>query len=419
MASEGTSKKRTFHEEAVQSPQNPPSSSSNSKRDPPDITRSKITSCIDPLTWPLPLKISVLIQVSLLSALGGLNTAIINPAYVPLAQDFGISSTTASYQTTVCIALNGIGPFLWVPLSNKFGRRPILLGTTLLGFASALGSAYSRNFGQLLLARVFNGFFPAAFSLGASVVVDVFFLEQRGRAMGMFTVLSVNGSHIAPLVGGPLGQFLGWRWCFKFAAVCNAVMLAVVFFAFPETLHVPASKGADAERQQNGEIGTGLTSKSYLKQLKLHSHNPSVRLRWKQFVLPSLKMARYPSVLFPALYFGTQYGFASILPAVTVAPIFSEVYDWNTLEIGLGYGAALTIGGSLGELAAGMVLDGIVKKEIKKRNGKAPPPEVRLKAIWTGEIFVPIGLLIYGFTMQYRTHWMGPLFGMGKWRSLS
>ena len=228
--------------------------------------------------------------------------------------------------------------------------------------------------------------------------------------MGIFTVLSVNGSHIAPLLGGPLGQFLGWRWCFKFAAICNGAMLVIVFFAFPETLYVASSLNI-----QSGEHGRGSSFRSCFDQLKLYSQNPSVHLCWSQFVLPSLKMAKYPSVLFPALYFGTQYGFASILPAVTVAPIFSEVYSWNTLDTGLGYGAALTIGGCLGELAAGMVLDAIVKREIRKRNGEMPPPEVRLKAIWTGEILVPAGLLIYGFTMQYKTHWMGPLFGMGKW----
>ena len=75
-----------------------------------------------------------------------------------------------------------------MPLANKFGRRPILLGTTLLAFVSALGSAYARNFTQLIVARVFNGFFPVAFVLGASVVVDLFFFHQRGRAMGVFTV---------------------------------------------------------------------------------------------------------------------------------------------------------------------------------------------------------------------------------------
>jgi hypothetical protein len=82
------------------------------------------------------------------------------------------------------------------------------------------------------------------------------------------------------------------------------------------------------------------TPKTYASQLRLYSTLPQHKLRWNQFVLPSLKMAKYPSVLFPALYYGAQYGFASILPAVTLASIFSEAFGWDTLEIGLAYGGA-------------------------------------------------------------------------------
>ena len=136
----------------------------------------------------MALKVFVLIQVSLLSALGGINTALINPAYVPMAKELHISTIRVSYQTTICIALAGIAPFLWVPLSNKYGRRPVLLGATLLAFVSILGSAYAKSFNQVVAARVFNGLFPAAFALGPAVVVDLFFVHQRGRAMGVFTV---------------------------------------------------------------------------------------------------------------------------------------------------------------------------------------------------------------------------------------
>lgn len=153
----------------------------------------------DPLNWSLTLKIAILVQASLLAALGTLNTAIINPAYSGLSKEFGITTVTAGYQTTVVIALNGLGPFLWVPLANKFGRRPVYLFTTLLGFASALGCAYTKNFGQLIAARVFNGLFPCALALGAVTVTDLFFLTERGRAMGLFTVMLTNGSHLAPM----------------------------------------------------------------------------------------------------------------------------------------------------------------------------------------------------------------------------
>ena len=136
----------------------------------------------------MALKVFVLIQVSLSSSLVGINVAMINPAYVPMAKELHISTIRASYQTTICIVLSGVAPFLWVPLSNKYGRRPVLVGTTLLAFISILGSAYVKTFNQLIATRVFNGLFPAAFALGPAVVVDMFFVHQRGRAMGVFTV---------------------------------------------------------------------------------------------------------------------------------------------------------------------------------------------------------------------------------------
>ena len=77
---------------------------------------------------------------------------------------------------------------MWVPLSNKSRQRPVLLGTTLLAFISILGSAFAKTFNQLVATRVFNGLIPAAFALGPAVVVDMFFVHQRGRAMGVSTV---------------------------------------------------------------------------------------------------------------------------------------------------------------------------------------------------------------------------------------
>lgn len=68
----------------------------------------------------------------------------------------------------------GMGPTsqrIWTKTNNLY------LISTLLGFVSALGSAYARSFGQLIAARLFNGFFPAAMALGTSTVVDLFFMH--------------------------------------------------------------------------------------------------------------------------------------------------------------------------------------------------------------------------------------------------
>lgn len=361
-------------------------------------------------------QIVVLIQVCLLAALGTINTAIINPAYSQLAQDFDITIVEASYQTTVVIVLNGIGPFIWVPLANVYGRRPIYLFTTLLGFVSILGSAYARTYGQLIGARVVNGLFPAAMALGPSTVVDCFFFHERGRAMGLFTVILTTGAHIAPILGGLVGQFLGWRWIFEFTAIMDGVMFLVILFGLPETLYVrdPDDLSHTAPTNRLDRETTSIGTKGYFARLKPYAGPfPGLKLHLRDFVWPALRMAQYPSVLFPAAYYAAQYGFGSILPAVTVAAIFRERFGWDTLEIGLAYGGALTVGGVLGESVAGVILDGIVKRARRRLGGVNPEPEARLQAIWTGAVLLPAGLLIYGFTIEYRTHWFVPLFGMG------
>jgi len=311
-----------------------------------------------------------------------------------------------------------VAPWLWIPLSHKFGRRPVYLGTTLLGFVSALGCAYSQSFGQLLAARVFNGFFPVAFALGAATVVDLFSYHQRGRAMGFFTLTMVNGSHVAPIVGGLIGQYCGWRWIFKFVAIGDAVMLTTALFCLPETLYIRQKASPDMKLNLSVVCASSrptqprFTQKIYISRLRLCSYDPQLKLKPKHFVIPALKMAKYPSALFPALYYATMYGFASILPAVTVAAIFTEFFHWDTLVIGLTYGASLTIGGVLGECVSGWMIDLFVKNA-RKRLGRDPEPEVRLKAIWVGNTVVPAGLLIYGFCLQYRTAWIAPILGMG------
>ncbi|KAF7366951.1 MFS general substrate transporter [Mycena sanguinolenta] len=156
----------------------------------------------DPLNFPQWLKIAILLQVSFLAGLGPLNQAVINPAFVPLAAHSHLSTVIASYQTTIAIAFAGIGSFIWVPLANTYGRRPVLLFSTLIAAASSLGSGKALTWSQLIATRVLNGLGTSSFfTLGAGTVTDTFFLHERGRAMGIFTVFLTNSAHVAPIPG--------------------------------------------------------------------------------------------------------------------------------------------------------------------------------------------------------------------------
>jgi len=129
--------------------------------------------------WPSWLKWLVLLQVSFLALLGPFNSAAINPALVPLANHFHISTVQASYQTTTVIVVVGICPLIWGPFSNVYGRRPVYLVSTLIGVLGTIGSGLAKSWATLIVARVFSGLgVGAAMAIGAATVNDIFFLHE-------------------------------------------------------------------------------------------------------------------------------------------------------------------------------------------------------------------------------------------------
>lgn len=84
----------------------------------------------------------------------------------------------------VNVLLQGTSNIFWVPLSNTFGRRPILIISMLLGFLCTIWCGVAKSFGSLLAARVLSGAgYGTADTIAPDVVGDIFFVHERGRAM--------------------------------------------------------------------------------------------------------------------------------------------------------------------------------------------------------------------------------------------
>ncbi len=150
--------------------------------------------------WPAWLKWAVLLQVSFMAFLGPYNAALINPSLVLLSKAFHVDSKTAAYSTTTGIILGGVSPFIWAPLTNIYGRRPITLLAILLTVLGGIGSGLSPDFSSLLGTRALCGFgFGGMMSVGTACVNDMFFLHERGAKTGVYSIFITNGAHIAAL----------------------------------------------------------------------------------------------------------------------------------------------------------------------------------------------------------------------------
>lgn len=132
--------------------------------------------------------------------LGPYNAALINPSLVLLSKAMGVNSKTAAYSTTTGIIVGGVSPFIWTPLTNFYGRRPITLFAILLTILGGVGSGVSPHFAALVGTRALCGFgFGGMMSVGTASVNDMFFLHERGEKTGVYSIFVTNGAHVAAL----------------------------------------------------------------------------------------------------------------------------------------------------------------------------------------------------------------------------
>ena len=88
----------------------------------------------------------------------------------------------------VQILFLGVAPILWIPISNRFGRRPIWLLSTLASGLCCIGCAKSKTYGVMMVCRILHAIFISPpLAIGTGVVVETFFSHERGRKLGIWT----------------------------------------------------------------------------------------------------------------------------------------------------------------------------------------------------------------------------------------
>lgn len=227
----------------------------------------------------------------------------------------------------------------------------------------------------------------------------VYFMHERGRYMGIYIVFVTNGAHLAAVVGGftALNPALGWRWCYWLPAIIVSANWVLNIFCLPETLY-----------HRHGQRGISHMEGRNTSWLRLFTFNgvPITRKVKLWDFTHVFAMLRYPSVVFPALYYSISFGLGSVLFAVTGAAAFGKVYHFNTAQVGMAIGLSTFVGTLIGELLAGPVSDYILYLSTKANDGVSKP-EARLQAIWPGFLLCPAGVIIEGVCLQYKTHWAG------------
>ncbi|MEG1210690.1 MAG: Bcr/CflA family multidrug efflux MFS transporter [Leclercia sp.] len=194
---------------------------------------------------------SIVFILGLLAMLMPLSIDMYLPALPVIAEQFGVPAGSAQMTLSTYILGFALGQLLYGPMADSIGRKPVILGGTLVFAGAAMACALSQTIDQLIVMRFFHGLAAAAASVVINALMrDIYPKEEFSRMMSFVMLVTTVAPLVAPMVGGAVLVWFSWHAIFWILALAALLASAMIFFFINETLPV--------ERRQKFHIRTTL-----------------------------------------------------------------------------------------------------------------------------------------------------------------
>ncbi|KAF7195963.1 Efflux pump radE [Pseudocercospora fuligena] len=346
------------------------------------------------------------------------SSTIFAPAVSTAMADLGSNdSVIAQLLVSIYVVGLAVGPLALSPLSELYGRSPIMHGTNAGFLVSAIVCAVSVNIPMVLVFRLIMG--VCTISLGGAYVADLMEPKDRGRAMNVWNVGPVmqKAPIIGPIVGGYLSLVTSWRWTFGAVSITasiprpdlslttdsckGATWLLVCLALLPETysprlLEIKASR---LHRRSGCEPSKSVYSnKKQRRETILGS-----------LIRPWQMIFRCQAVTVVSMFGAVAYSYMYFMFS-TFTDVFERAYQFNAGESGLAY-----LGLGIGSIAAQLAIEISGRRQARHLTltSQTVQPEQHLRPLVLAGIFLAGGQVLYGWSLHYRLHWAIPIFGTG------
>lgn len=181
----------------------------------------------------------IVLMLSMLLGIQPVTTDLYLPALPALTEGFGASMPAAQLTLSALLLAFGTSQLIWGPLSDRFGRRPILLWGLAAYTLASIASTLAPSMALLIVWRVVQGAAMGAVVMCARAIVrDLYQPTEGARMMSKgLSGLGVLACVSAPL-GGLLSELFGWRMALMALTVFGACTLALITLRFEETLRL-------------------------------------------------------------------------------------------------------------------------------------------------------------------------------------
>lgn len=177
---------------------------------------------------------------AMLIALGPISMALYTPAMPTLVAAFGTSMGAVKATLTFYFAGFALAQLVCGPLSDAYGRRPVLIGFLTLYLVGSLAAVFAPTVDILMAARLVQGIGAATgVAISRAIVRDSFTGQQSARIMNTIGIWLALGPALSPTIGGLLLAVANWHAIFVAMVVYGVALLAIVTLKLPETNLAP------------------------------------------------------------------------------------------------------------------------------------------------------------------------------------
>lgn len=259
----------------------------------------------------------VIIAVSLVNA----GSTLYLPAMLNIQHDFHTTNWLMRLTLSSYLIAFALSQFLHGPLSDAYGRRVNLIMGCIIFIAGGFVSLFSTNIAVFTTGRLIEGFgIGTANASGYALMRDLFQDKELAKRLSYISISVSITAIIAPVIGGYLTQYLGWRTCFGTLILISTLLAATKFFYLPETNRNPDKTAHHPKRVMHG-----------LRQLL---KNPTF-MGYSLISALTYSMMMVPNSMLPFLLRHLEHNYKA------------SDYGWIITIIGLGYLIGAIIGGRL------------------------------------------------------------------------
>lgn len=177
-----------------------------------------------------------IVTLILIAGISALNMSIFLPSLNQMAAYFGTEYAVMQLSVTAYLAVTAVLQVIIGPISDRYGRRPVILWAMFVFTLATIGALLSTTIEAFLAFRMLQGVVAAAMVLSRAIVRDMVPQEQAASMIGYVTMGMALVPMIGPVIGGALDEAFGWQATFLFLAACGMGVGLLAFFDQGETV---------------------------------------------------------------------------------------------------------------------------------------------------------------------------------------